>query len=228
LTKGAERVPEAAPEENADADPGKLIRRAYSISSASREGEFYEFYITLVHSGELTPRLFALQEGDRLWIGPKIVGMFTLDRVPEEQNLLLLATGTGLAPYMSMIRTELVAGIKRTFVVAHGARMSADLGYRGELEGLAREWPNVRYVPAITRPCKDPTWSGETGRLQELLQRGVLDGVAGERIAPERFDVFLCGNPGMIEAVAVLMRERGFVRGKGRDPGNMHVEEYWK
>ena len=154
--------------------------------------------------------------------------MFTLDKVPPEQDLVLLATGTGLAPYMSVIRTELVAGLKRKFIVAHGARMSSDLGYRGELEGLSRQWPNVVYAAAITRPCKDPTWSGHTGRLQELFHRGVLDELAGERISPRRFDVFLCGHPGMIETVGALMAERGFVKGTARDPGNLHVEEYWK
>lgn len=143
--------------------------------------------------------------------------MFTLDKVPPEQDLLLIATGTGLAPYMSMIRTELVGGLERRFIVAHGARLSSDLGYRGELEGLARQWPNVVYVPAITRPCKDPAWCGQTGRLQDVLQRGAIDEVAGERILPQRFDIFLCGNPGMIETVGALMAERGFVKGTVRE-----------
>jgi ferredoxin--NADP+ reductase len=228
LTKDEPRVPEAEPEDVAAADAGKLIRRAYSVSSSSRQGEFFEFYVMLVPSGELTPRLFALREGARLWTGPKVVGMFTLDKIAPEKSLLLVATGTGLAPYMSMIRTELTANISRRFILVHGARLSSDLGYRSELEALSRQWDHVAYLPAITRPCKDPTWTGHSGRLQQLVEQGALDDAAEEHIIPERFDVFLCGNPGMIESVGALMAKRGFVKGTKRDPGTLHIEEYWK
>ena len=101
-------------------DPVKFIRRAYSIASSSIELQHLEFYITLVHSGSLTPRLFALQPGDRVWLGPKITGTFTIDQAPAEKHLLLVATGTGLAPYMSMLRTVLMEGPERRFVVVLG------------------------------------------------------------------------------------------------------------
>ncbi len=86
-------------------DPAKVIKRAYSIASSSLEGTYLEFYIALVRTGALTPRLFALQPGDRIWLGTKIVGMFTLDDVPAERQLVFVATGTGLAPYLSMLRS---------------------------------------------------------------------------------------------------------------------------
>lgn len=84
----------------------RLIRRAYSIASSSRRGEYLEFYIKLVRSGVLTPRLFTLKAGDRIWLGPRPAGHFTLDSVPPEKNLVMVGTGTGLAPYISMIRSH--------------------------------------------------------------------------------------------------------------------------
>ncbi len=129
-----------------------LIRRAYSITSASVEKEYLEFYISLVRSGQLTPRLFALEIGSRLFTGGKAVGMFTLRRVPREKHILLIATGTGLAPYMSMIRSELNLKEPRRFVVLHGAGCSWDLGYRDELATLDRLVDHFHYLPTITEP----------------------------------------------------------------------------
>src|SRR5208283_4448026 len=141
------RVPEAAVEEPVS-EPDKMIRRAYSIASSSVERRYVEFYLTLITSGQLTPRLFALRHGSRLFLGPKATGVFTLDRVPPGKAVILIATGTGLAPYISMLRTMLMHDAQRRFVVLHGARYGWDLGYRGELESLARLRPNLPTSPA--------------------------------------------------------------------------------
>ena len=207
-------------------DPNRMIRRAYSIASESRAGEFLEFYLTVVMSGELTPRLFKLKEGDRCYVGPKAVGVFTLDKAPGK-HLLLIGTGTGLAPYMSMLRTELDCDASRKFVVVHGARYSWDLGYRTELTGLSRHCGNFHYMPVITRPQEDPTWRGRSGYLQNLIASGAIEEETGLRLTPENFDIFLCGNPGMIETVIHWAEERGFIRDKGHDLGTIHTEEYW-
>jgi len=105
-------LPAGAPRsEGSDPEPEPpkeaMVRRAYSIASSSLASEFLEFYIVEVPSGVLTPRLFALKVGDPLWVGPKFTGLFTLDQVAPERNLVFIATGTGLAPYMSMLRTHL-------------------------------------------------------------------------------------------------------------------------
>ncbi len=126
-------------------DPQKLIKRAYSIASSSVTKEFLELYIVLVPSGSLTPRLFNLTAGDHVWLSPKFSGLFTLEDVPEDKHIVLVSTGTGLAPYMSMLRTQLVCGGPRRSAVLHGARHSWDLGYRSELMthcgGYARTSP---------------------------------------------------------------------------------------
>jgi ferredoxin--NADP+ reductase len=205
-----------------------LIKRAYSISSASVEKEYLEFYISLVRSGQLTPRLFALEQNSRIFLGSKIVGMFTLDSVPAEKNLLFIATGTGLAPYMSMIRSELHLHRARKFIVVHGAACSWDLGYRDELSIMDRLSDNFTYIPTITQPEDDVTWKGDTGFIQDLLTSGVIEGKGGEEITPEKYDVFLCGNPRMVETVTENLVERGFKQHSRKDPGTIHTEEFWK
>ena len=213
--------------EQPSAEPDKLIRRAYSIASASVERRYVEFFITLVNSGSLTPRLFNLKHGSKVFLGPKASGTFTLDRTPPGKTAVLIATGTGLAPYVSMLRTILTTETQRKFVVLHGARYSWDLGYRGELESLARLRPNFTYIPSITRPDQDQHFLGRIGRIQALLEQGALQKDAGVQLDPEHADVFLCGNPEMIKVVTEMLEKKGFKRGDAKNPGNVHVEEYW-
>jgi len=224
----------------ASADPDRMIRRAYCIVSESRADEYLEFYVTLVMSGELTPRLFNLQIEDRLHVGHKAVGVFTIDRV-SRKHILMIATGTGLAPYMSMIRAELSLRVNgrlgvralvqcnnsRHFVLVHGARHSWDLGYRSELTGLASHCENFHYLPVITRPKEDATWSGRSGYLQNVIASQVIQKDTGLAVTPDNFDLFLCGNPGMIETVVGWAEARGFTRDRGHKIGTLHVEEYW-
>ena len=220
------RVPEADDEEP-PAEPDKLIKRAYSIASSSVEKQYVEFYVTLITSGQLTPRLFAVPYGGRLFLSLKASGLFTLDRVAPGKALILIATGTGLAPYMSMLRTMLVSDTSRRFVILHGARYSWDLGYRGELESLARIRPNFTYIPSITRPDEDPHFRGHTGRIQTLLEKGIVDLLGGVPLDPAQADVFLCGNPEMIRTVKEILAPRGFTSDHGKQAGTIHVEEYW-
>jgi ferredoxin/flavodoxin---NADP+ reductase len=220
------RVPEADDEEPPTA-PDQMIRRPYSIASSSVEKRYAEFFVTLLTSGQLTPRLFALPYGGRLFLGPKARGMFTLDRLPPDRAVLLIATGTGLAPYMSMLRTLLVNDTARPFIVLHGARYSWDLGYRGELESLARLRPNFTYIPSIARPDEDPHFRGHTGRIQTLLGKGIVELLSGVPLDPTLLDVFLCGNPDMIQTVKEVLAPRGFTPDHGKRAGTIHVEEYW-
>ena len=225
------RVEEAEPEEPRDpTKKERMIRRAYSIASSSRQREFLEFYITIVTSGALTPRIWALEAGQRIWVGPKATGLFTLDQVPADAPLYLLSTGTGLAPYMSMLGAELAdPDATRPVVIAHGARYSADLGYRAELEVFGRKNDHFTYVPSITRPSEDPDWEGEVGYIQQQLEDGRLERLSGVPLDPEKAHVFLCGNPSMIEAATEFLIARGFTEWSKRDnpDGTIHTEKYW-
>jgi ferredoxin--NADP+ reductase len=227
-------LPESAPRtrlsdpEPQNLDGDKLIRRAYSIASSPDERNYLEFYITLVQSGALTPRLFALQPGDKVFLGKKISGMFTLSEVPEGNNLLLVGTGTGLAPYMSMLRSELDCKPDVHTVVLLGARHSWDLGYRGELIAMQRFCPTFHYIPVISRPQEELVkWSGQVGYVQDLWDRGLVETAMGKKPTPENTHILLCGNPGMIEGMIKTLGEAGFTENTKKEPGQIHAEKYW-
>jgi len=111
--------------------------------------------------------------------------------------------------------------------VLHGARYSWDLGYRGELESLARIRSNLTYIPSITRGESDPHFQGAVGRVQQLLEQGVIELSSGVPMDPAQAEVFLCGNPDMISAAKQFLVARGFQHSTAREPGTIHSEEYW-
>ena len=229
LKRAASRIPEADPEEVIPEKAEKLLRRAYSVSSNSQEKKYVEFYISLVTSGELTPRLFHLQPGDRLFMGESAKGMFTLENVPTEKNILLVGTGTGLAPYVSMVRSASLGFDTpiRSIAILHGASYSWDLGYRGELESLAQRCARFRYIPIITKPNVDKDWRGRVGRLNEWLAERQLEAMCGFSLELEKTHVFLCGHPDMVRESAVFLQGMGYNEGNRKQPGNLHLEKYW-
>ncbi len=227
LPASAPRHPLSDPEDPPE-DPDKLIRRAYSVASPPEEKDYLELYITLVGSGALTPRLWALAPGDPIWLGRKFSGLFTLDDVPEGYHVVLMATGTGLAPYMSMLRSFLLHDASRRVAVLHGARHSWDLGYRSELTTLNRLFANFDYVPTVSRPDQEsPRWTGERGHVQELWRRGVVAGRWGHPPTPATTHIFLCGNPGMVDEALTMLEAEGFRLHSSRTPGEVHVEKFW-
>ncbi len=227
LPARAPRTPLSDPEDQPP-DPGRIIRRAYSIASSSLAHEHIEVFANLVRSGELTPRLFALAPGGRLWLGPKFTGLFTLREVPRDAHVVLVATGTGLAPYMSMLRTELDCGGARRFAVLHGARHSWDLGYSAELYTMQRLCPNFTYLPTVSRPEAEPApWGGARGHVQDLWKGGALARAWGFRPTPRETHVFLCGGPAMVDSMTIVLGAEGFTVHDARTPGQIHVEKWW-
>ena len=120
------------------------VHRPYSV--ASPWGEVIEFFIVLVEDGQLTPYLWTLEEGDQVDVSQRAAGSFTLKKTPEADNLWLVATGTGLAPYIAMLRTEQPWERYQKIVVVHGVRVAADLGYAEELAN----WKNNDQVDSPT------------------------------------------------------------------------------
>lgn len=177
--------------------------------------------------GSLTPRLFALSFGDPLFLGPKATGMFTLDQVTAGKNVVMIATGTGLAPYMSIMTSELTCGATRRFAVLHGAYHSWDLAYRSELLALQHLCPNFTYLATIDRPDEEPVpWTGHTGWVQDLWKKGVVAEAWGFQPTRDDTDVFLCGNPAMIEEMIGILAKDGYSEHSKKTPGQIHVERY--
>lgn len=227
LPGSAPRCALAEPESTPPA-PDQWIRRVYCIASSAANRQFLEFFIHLVPAGLLTPRLFTLKIGDRLWLSNRVTGAFTFEHVPEDANVVLIATGTGLAPYVSMLSTHLKFATQRRVAVVHGVRHSWDMGYRAILMAMQHLRPNFTYVPVVSRPQQEPVpWTGATGHVQELWQGGALEPALGFRPDPENTHVFLCGSPEMIESMTALLVRDGYAESTQYKSGQIHVERYW-
>jgi ferredoxin/flavodoxin---NADP+ reductase len=210
------------------AHPHKLIRRAYCIASSPVNHEFLEFFIHLVPHGTLSPRLFALEIGERIALSDHVTGAFTFKHVPKDASVLLIATGTGLAPYLSMLSTHLRFDTQRRVAVLHGARNSWDLGYRSILMTMQHLRDNMTYVPVISRPENEPVpWPRATEHVQDIWKGQTLARAWGNRPTPKDTHVFLSGSPHMIDDMAVLLAGEGFCEHSVETPGQIHVERYW-
>jgi ferredoxin--NADP+ reductase len=210
----------------------RLVMRPYSISSTPLQRDLLEFYLALVPQGQFTPRLWDLHEADRLYVAPKCKGKFTLDNVPAETNLVMVATGTGIAPFVSMYRTYRETGRWRRFVLIHGTRLSRDLAYRAEMEQFAAKDPSLTYLPTCSREPdaagRQGDWSGLRGRVNVPLEQSAFRQLAGIDLSPESCHVFLCGNPSMIDDLTAQLTARGFTPKDREHPdGNVHLEKYW-
>lgn len=216
--------------EREPAKQGALIKRALSIASAPEAAASLEFYLALVGDGSFTARLWALHHGARLWLGPKLAGGFTLQRVAPGRHLIFVAAGTGLAPFIAMLRSRFDPQRPQRTVLIHGARHSWELGYRAELAALAQRHATFAYLPILSRPREEPTpWTGAIGYVQQLWAAGAVERAWGESPTPETTDVFLCGSPTMVDGMSELLRQRGFSEYHARDnpSGQIHVERYW-
>jgi ferredoxin--NADP+ reductase len=205
-----------------------MILRAYSIASCGLEPDLLEFYVSVVSNGSLTPRLVQAKPGDRLMVGDKVRGFFTLDPVPPgHKTVVLAATGTGLAPYVSMMRHHAIRPYPFRFIILHGAPKSWELGYRDELRLQSRYLPRVTYVPSITRTQEDPWWKGDSGRITRYFQDpGLMERLELD-LDPAKTSVFLCGNPAMIHDVTRVLEPLGYTAYSTTQPGSLHTEEYW-
>lgn len=182
----------------------KLVQRPMSISSSADDLSEYEFFIRRVEGGAFTPLLWEIGVGDPINIkGPK--GKFLLQ--PDGRRCLFIASGTGLAPFISMIETLRGRNQERDVVLLHGVSYDYDLAWREELLELERGggFP-VRYVGTISRPQACPEWTGCTGRVEAILA-GQLD---EHGLTAENTTIYLCGNPDMVSAVEEIAAERGF------------------
>lgn len=204
-----------------------IDRRAYSIASAPSEKKYLEFYLVLVPGGILTPHLLKLPLGGRLWVGPKIKGKFTLGAAPTGKDFVFVATGTGLAPFVSMLREYKDLNRWNRAVIIHGARHQADLGYVDELTQLSTQYSNIFYIPTLTREEKNSSWTGHRGRILSVLEDAHFGKATGFDPHPETTHFFLCGNPDMINSMEARLVSLGFKLHSKKDPGNIHFESYW-
>jgi ferredoxin--NADP+ reductase len=203
--------------------PGGFVSRSYSL--ASSPGEPLEVLLARVGEGALTPALFELQEGSTLELDPKPQGFFTFDYVPPHRELWLLATGTGLGPFLSMLRSGQAFERAERVILVHGVRSSVELAHRQELEAMvAARGAAFRYLPVLSR---EGAAGLPQGRLTAFLKTGELEGLADSEIKPDSAHFMLCGNPAMIDEAIAILAERGLRRHRQRTPGHITTEKYW-
>jgi len=192
---------------------GTRVERAYSIA-ASPYDDALEFFVELVPHGGLTPDLFRLNKGDTLLCRKIAKGRFMLDLSSGRTNHLLVSTVTGIAPYVSYVRTlyrdwknsgSPLPGNHKLFCL-QGASRSWEFGYREELERYSNETPWFKYVPTVSRPWEDSNWQGETGRVDDLVRKYTNEwGLRAEETTG-----YLCGHPAMVENVRGILHRAGW------------------
>jgi ferredoxin/flavodoxin---NADP+ reductase len=201
---------------------GRIMERPYSICSSPDEPGL-ELFIELVPDGLLTPHLHLLPEGSEVVVRKRAKGLFLREAPALGHHHLMVATVTGVAPFVSMLRVlvhryrEGGFSPDRDFWLLHGASRSSEFGYLEEMRALDAELPFFHYVPTVSRPWEDPGWTGETGRVEDVLRK--YADAAG--LAPGDGHVYLCGHPGMIATARAIMRRRGL------DDASIREEQYW-
>ncbi len=206
---------------------GRPLLRAYSVASPNYE-EHLEFYSIKVPNGPLTSRLQHLKPGDEILVGTKPTGTLVVNTLRPGKRLYLLSTGTGLAPFLSIIRDPETYDRFEHVVLAHGVRVTEELGYA---EYIKHELPQheylgeqvrekLRYYPTVTREAFE-----NQGRLTDLLQTGKLSADLGlPDLDPAHDRVMICGNPSMLDDLVQELERRGFTEGSTHDPGDYAIE----
>ncbi|HEY7564866.1 MAG TPA: NAD(P)-binding domain-containing protein [Acidimicrobiia bacterium] len=232
----------------------QVARRSYSISSPifdeaghlidQSRWDQLEFYIVLVRPTQeevpaFTPRLALKVPGDRIYLGPKVTGRYTLERIKSpDTTVVFCSTGTGEAPHNAMVVELLRRGHKGPILNAVSVRYRQDLAYLAQHRKLEQDYSNYRYLTLLTRES-----DVEKIRLQDALERGMFEeALGGLELAPASTHFYLCGNPAMIglpewegdkprfppgRGMAEMLSKRGFTIDRRGAPGNVHFEEYW-
>ena len=202
---------------------GTHIERPYTIVSSPYEREM-EFFLELVPQGELTQVLHTVPVGAELSLRKIAKGRFTLDLESAHRNHLLVCTVTGVAPYVSYVRTLYADWKQNRFpadirlYLIHGASRSWEFGYREELETIAAEVPWLKYVPTVSRFWEDASWAGERGRVDELIRKyaDLWQLTSADTTA------YLCGHPTMAENGIAILERAGFAK------TSIRKEAYWE
>lgn len=206
---------------------GAPLMRAYSMASANYEDEL-EFFSIKVPDGPLTSKLQLIQPGDEVLVNSKTTGSLLPENLLPGKHLYMIATGTGLAPFLSLIRDPEIYDIYDKVVLTHGCRYRDELAYRElitehlpdhELLGDAVR-DKLIYYPTVTRESFI-----NTGRLTDLLDGGKLpEDVGLPPIDPERDRFMICGSPSLLKDLCTLLESRGFEESRHGDPGHYVVE----
>lgn len=203
---------------------GKILSRPYSLVSGP-DDKALEIIAVPVEEGLLSPKLHKLQIGDALKIMSPATGFLVLDEVPKSRDLWLMATGTGVGPFLSILTTEQAWASYEHVILVYGARYQHDLAYMALIAGWLKQYPDkFHFVPILSREASS---GGLRGRIPGLLKTLTIQEQVGLDIHPDHSQVMLCGNPAMIEEAIQTLGELGLSKHLRRSPGQISLERYW-
>jgi ferredoxin/flavodoxin---NADP+ reductase len=198
---------------------GERVARPFSMVNAPHD-PVLEFYGIVVPEGPLSPRLARLAPGDSLQVASNPAGFLVLSELPDAETLWLVSTGTGVAPFLSILRTDAPWRRYRNVVLVHAVRHASELVYTETIESF----PKLRYLKMVSREAAPGALAG---RIPAALRDGRLEAAAGLALSPDTSQVMLCGNPGMLKDAAAALVERGMRKHRRRAPGHITVESFW-
>jgi len=203
---------------------GERIARPYSFLSPPGQQPL-EFFFYTATNGVLSNALVKLDPGASVWVRQEANGFFTLDEVPDAQELWMIATGTGIAPYFSILGTATPWQRFEHIILVHAVRSAADLRYQHLIEGYARSYPGkFSFQSFVSRE----SFSGALpGRIPAAFADGSLERAVIRQLDADRSHVMLCGNPDMVKDTVEILKLRNLRKHRRRTPGHITVENYW-
>lgn len=203
---------------------GEIVSRPYSLVNPPQERPL-DIYFIVVPGGSFTSRLAALQAGQEVLVSPRAAGFLVLAEVPQARHLWLISTGTGVGPFLSMIRTDAIWQRFEHVVLVHAVRKADELSYQDAIQGVSAAHPQqFSYIPFVSREANAVALSG---RVPQAIVDGRLEARAGIKFDAAESQVMLCGNPQMVADTTHTLIARGLKKNKRSDPGQISVENYW-
>ena len=202
----------------------QIVGRPYSFVNAPHE-KLLEFYSITVAEGPLSPRLAELHAGDSVYIDKRVNGFFTLNEVPDGRDMWMLATGTALGPFLSILKSEEVWQRFENIVLVHAVRFANELTYQDTISKIKTKFKNrFQMTPFVSR---EETEFAMNGRIPAAIENGMLEEKVDLKITPELSQVMICGNPDMLIDTRNALKEKGLKKNLRRSPGHITTESYW-
>lgn len=203
---------------------GKVLSRPYSLVNGP-DADHLEIIAVPVEDGSLSPKLHNVRVGDTLKVMSPATGFLILDEVQPSETLFLIATGTGVGPFLSILDTPQAWQTYQNIVLVYGVRLASDLAYKSKIDRWLAQYPSqFSFVPIVSR---EGISNGLRGRIPQLIADGEIQQHSGKQINAQHCQVMLCGNPDMIQDTILVLEGLGLKKHLRRHPGQISMERYW-
>jgi len=202
----------------------KEVARPYSFVNSPNE-PFLEIYSVSVPNGPLSTALQKLKKGDLLNINQNVNGFLILNEIPKVKNIWMLATGTGIGPYLSILKTEDSWKNFEKVILVHAVRYNKELTYKETIKNLEEKY-GKRFI-YITFVSREKTENSLNGRIPQSINSGLLEKKANIKMVPSNTHIMLCGNPEMLKDTTIELKKIGLKKHRRNSPGHITTENYW-